>query len=96
MLTYIISKAVCIVAGFIYPAYSSYKVIKAKDEKGLKQWLQYFTILSLFSVAEWFGDTLVFWLPFYYEAKAGFVLWLVMPQTKVRYFASLFYLFIFF
>ncbi|KAI9138670.1 TB2/DP1, HVA22 family-domain-containing protein [Paraphysoderma sedebokerense] len=82
MFTYIISKFVCHILAYIYPAYRSYKAIKARDEQKLTRWLKYWTVISIFSIAEWFGDLLVFWLPFYYEAKIGFVLWLILPQTQ--------------
>lgn len=34
------------------------------------------------SFVELFGDTLLSWLPFYYEAKVVFILWLTLPQFR--------------
>ncbi|KAF9962446.1 receptor accessory protein 4 [Mortierella alpina] len=70
------------VAGSFYPAYASYKAINSRDHTRLTAWLMYWTVMGIFTLAEVVLDTLVFWLPFYYEVKMLFVLWMILPQTQ--------------
>ncbi|KAG0275165.1 receptor accessory protein 4 [Linnemannia exigua] len=79
---YIVSRVVCSVAGSLYPAYASYKAIRTRDNNRLTAWLMYWTVMGMFSVAEFVLDTFVFWFPFYYEIKMLFVLWMILPQTQ--------------
>ncbi|RHZ77028.1 hypothetical protein Glove_186g169 [Diversispora epigaea] len=82
MFGWLLYKAVCNFAGFLYPAYASFKAIKVNDTKSITPWLMYWIVMAFFSVAEAIIDKFIFWLPFYYEFKMLFVLWLIMPQTQ--------------
>ncbi|XP_065920116.1 receptor expression-enhancing protein 1-like [Dysidea avara] len=86
MFTSLLSRLVIVAVGTIYPAYCSYKAIQyartSKNANDMGHWLMYWIVYALFSVAETFTDTLVFWFPFYHEVKLLFVLWLVLPITK--------------
>ncbi|KAF9948363.1 receptor accessory protein 4 [Mortierella alpina] len=82
MLLSLLSRVVCTVAGSFYPAYASYKAINSRDHTRLTAWLMYWTVMGIFTLAEVVLDTLVFWLPFYYEIKMLFVLWMILPQTQ--------------
>ncbi|KAF9973613.1 hypothetical protein BGZ73_003135 [Actinomortierella ambigua] len=66
----------------VYPVYASYKTIKSRNNMRLQAWLMYWTVLSLYTIAEPFADLLFFWFPFYYDIKMLFVLWMVLPQTQ--------------
>ncbi|KAG0255333.1 hypothetical protein BG011_005196 [Mortierella polycephala] len=66
----------------VYPAYASYKAINSGDNTRLTAWLMYWSVMGIFSLAEFVLDTFVFWFPFYYEVKVLFVLWMVLPQTQ--------------
>ncbi|KAF9082049.1 receptor accessory protein 4 [Mortierella sp. AD031] len=79
---YLVSRLVCSAAGYLYPAYASYKAIRTHDNNRLTAWLMYWTVMGLFSVVEFVLDTFVFWFPFYYEVKVLFVLWMILPQTQ--------------
>lgn len=46
------------------------------------QWLTYWTVYSAFSVAEYWLDIFISFIPFYYEAKILFLVWLQLPQTN--------------
>ncbi|KAF9982121.1 receptor accessory protein 4 [Mortierella antarctica] len=70
------------VAGSFYPAYASYKAINSRDHTRLTAWLMYWSVMGIFTLAEVVLDTFVFWLPFYYEIKMLFVLWMILPQTQ--------------
>ncbi|KAG0100587.1 receptor accessory protein 4 [Podila epicladia] len=69
-------------AGSLYPAYASFKAINTGDNNRLTAWLMYWSVMGLFSIAEFVLDTFIFWLPFYYEIKLLFVLWMILPQTQ--------------
>ncbi|XP_034432351.1 receptor expression-enhancing protein 1 isoform X1 [Hippoglossus hippoglossus] len=82
MVSWIISRVVVLVFGTLYPAYSSYKAVKSKDVKEYVKWMMYWIIFALFTTVEVFTDMFVCWLPFYYELKIAFVVWLLSPYTK--------------
>lgn len=52
-----------------------------KKKKNSSQWLTYWVVYSLFSLAE-SALLLVSWVPLYFELKTVLLLWLVAPQTK--------------
>ncbi|KAG0040617.1 receptor accessory protein 4 [Podila clonocystis] len=66
----------------VYPAYASFKAINTRDNNRLTAWLMYWSVMGLFSIAEFVLDTFIFWFPFYYEIKLLFVLWMILPQTQ--------------
>ncbi|RGB25451.1 TB2/DP1, HVA22 family-domain-containing protein [Rhizophagus diaphanus] len=82
MFGYLLYKIVCNLAGFLYPAYASFKAIKANDTKIILPWLIYWIVMAFFSLGEGIADSLIFWFPFYYEMKILFILWLILPQTR--------------
>ncbi|RWS29303.1 receptor expression-enhancing protein 4-like protein [Leptotrombidium deliense] len=66
--------------GTLYPSYSSYKAIKNKDVREYSRWMMYWVCFGIFSATEVFTDFFIgFWLPFYYEIKIMFILWLTSP-----------------
>ncbi|KAI3367209.1 hypothetical protein L3Q82_008264 [Scortum barcoo] len=92
MVSWIISRLVVLVFGTLYPAYSSYKAVKTKDVKEYVKWMMYWIIFALFTTVEVFTDMFLCCgsiilcphcrLPFYYELKIAFVVWLLSPYTK--------------
>ncbi|KAF9318344.1 receptor accessory protein 4 [Podila horticola] len=82
MILYFVSRVVSSVAGSLYPAYASFKAINTRDNNRLTAWLMYWSVMGLFSIAEFVFDTFIFWFPFYYEIKLLFVLWMILPQTQ--------------
>ncbi|XP_078312104.1 receptor expression-enhancing protein 1-like isoform X4 [Crassostrea virginica] len=71
-----------LVFGLLYPAYASFKAIRTKNVKEYVKWMMYWIVFALFSAVETFTDVLLSWLPFYYEVKILFVVWLLLPVTK--------------
>ncbi|XP_076363566.1 receptor expression-enhancing protein 1-like isoform X1 [Tachypleus tridentatus] len=72
-----------LVFGTLYPAYASYKAVRTKNVKEYVKWMMYWIVFALFTFVETLFDIVVsFWLPFYYEMKILFVLWLLSPATK--------------
>ncbi|XP_062379803.1 receptor expression-enhancing protein 1 isoform X2 [Sardina pilchardus] len=82
MVSWIISRLVVLVFGTLYPAYSSYKAVKSKDVREYVKWMMYWIIFALFTAAEVLTDIFLYWVPFYYELKIAFVVWLLSPYTK--------------
>ncbi|XP_035230219.1 receptor expression-enhancing protein 1-like isoform X2 [Stegodyphus dumicola] len=83
MASAVVSRLVILIFGTLYPAYASYKAVKTKNVKEYVKWMMYWIIFALFTCVETFADILVsFWLPFYYEMKILFVLWLLSPATR--------------
>ncbi|KAJ2798013.1 ER membrane protein DP1/Yop1 [Coemansia guatemalensis] len=39
-------------------------------------------VFGLFNVAEYFTGFLLYWFPFYYLIKLGFLVWLMAPATR--------------
>ena len=72
---------ICNVVGFVYPALCSFRAIESRDKKDDVQWLTYWVVYACFILVEVFADFLLYWIPFYYAFKLGFLLWLFMPST---------------
>lgn len=82
MISALVSRFVILVFGTLYPAYSSYKAIKTRNTKEYLKWMMYWVIFALFTCAETVADLFVCWLPFYYELKIIFIIWLLSPATQ--------------
>ncbi|KAJ3191940.1 ER membrane protein DP1/Yop1 [Irineochytrium annulatum] len=68
--------------GFIWPAYQSFKAIETKGTDDDTQWLTYWCVFGFLNVLEFFGDHLLYWIPFYYTFKAGVILYMILPQFR--------------
>ncbi|XP_076460861.1 receptor expression-enhancing protein 1-like isoform X2 [Babylonia areolata] len=82
MVSAIISRLVILLFGTLYPAYASYKAVRTKNVKEYVKWMMYWIVFALFTAVETFSDVLLSWMPFYYEVKIVFVLWMLSPMTK--------------
>ncbi|XP_028421583.1 receptor expression-enhancing protein 5 isoform X1 [Perca flavescens] len=71
----------CNLIGFAYPAYFSIKAIESSAKEDDTQWLTYWVVYGLFSIAEAFSDIFLFWFPFYYIGKCLFLVWCMAPVT---------------
>ena len=49
----------------------SIKALESSGKDDDTQWLMYWVVFSLFSVLEFFSDTLVGWIPMYWLVKAS-------------------------
>ncbi|XP_044274999.1 receptor expression-enhancing protein 6-like [Varanus komodoensis] len=70
---------VCDLISFVYPAYASMKAIESPSKEDDTLWLTYWVVYGIFSVAEFFSDTFLYWFPFYYISKCVFLLWCMTP-----------------
>ncbi|XP_032060015.1 receptor expression-enhancing protein 4 [Aythya fuligula] len=82
MVGWVLSRAVLLVFGMLYPAYASYKAVKSKNIREYVRWMMYWIVFALFMATETLTDIFLSWLPFYYEVKMAFVLWLLSPYTR--------------
>jgi len=71
----------CNLIGFVYPAFCSIKALDSKNKEDDHQWLIYWVVYALFSVAEFFTDILVGWVPFYWLSKCAFLVWCMCPAN---------------
>ncbi|XP_064587319.1 receptor expression-enhancing protein 4 [Zonotrichia leucophrys gambelii] len=82
MVSWILSRVVELLFGMLYPAYASYKAVKTKNIREYVRWMMYWIVFAFFMTAETFTDVLISWLPFYYEVKMAFIIWLLSPYTR--------------
>jgi len=66
---------------FLYPAYMSFKSIDSSDRSLDAQWLTYWVVFGLASIAETCASFLVGGIPLYFVWKLGFFVWLWHPKT---------------
>ncbi|KAM4723863.1 receptor expression-enhancing protein 5 isoform 2-T2 [Anableps anableps] len=69
----------CNLIGFVYPAYFSIKAIESDNKTDDTQWLTYWVVYGVFTIAEAFSDIFLFWFPFYYAGKCVFLIWCMAP-----------------
>lgn len=82
MLSLGITYSLCWFVALVYPTYASYKALGTAATYDDSQWLTYWVVYSFLSSLEVVIQTFFQWMPFYYEIKLLFVLWLILPQTK--------------
>lgn len=82
MVTAILSRALIVVCGMLYPAYASFKAVRRKSHREYTKWMMYWIVFALFQALETLTDTFIAWFPLYYEVKILFILWLVLPITE--------------
>ncbi|KAF8427829.1 TB2/DP1, HVA22 family-domain-containing protein [Tirmania nivea] len=69
-------------ATFLFPVFASYKALKTNDPQQVTPWLMYWVVIACVFLVEAWTEWLLRWLPFYYNFRAAFMLWLVLPQTQ--------------
>lgn len=72
----------CNLVGFLYPAYASFKAIETEQKDDDTQWLTYWVVYAVFNLIETFVGIILFWFPFYYSFKFGFLIWLFLPNVR--------------
>lgn len=60
----------------------SFRAIESPGSADDKLWLTYWVVYGAFSIAEYFVDFILFWVPFYYMVKFCFLLYLALPCFK--------------
>jgi len=69
---------------FLYPAYAAFKSLSHRpvSEPELERWVKHFCVLGLVVTYDFTVEFFIAWLPFYWEVKALFLLFLALPQTQ--------------
>ncbi|URE28325.1 HVA22-like protein [Musa troglodytarum] len=80
MIGSLLSRALIMVFGYVYPAYECYKTVELNKPE-IEQ-LRFWILVALLTVFERVGDTFVSWLPMYSEAKLAFYIYLWYPKAK--------------
>lgn len=78
------TQPLCLVIGFLFPAFKSVRAMETHNSSEVTQWLVYWVVYAFFSVIEIFVDTLVYWIPFYFRFKLGFLMWAMLVSSIVE------------
>eukprot|EP00002_Diphylleia_rotans_P024186 TRINITY_DN476_c0_g13_i1.p1 TRINITY_DN476_c0_g13~~TRINITY_DN476_c0_g13_i1.p1 ORF type:complete len:146 (+),score=37.03 TRINITY_DN476_c0_g13_i1:68-505(+) len=65
---------------FLYPAYASFLAIESPESGDDSQWLTYWIVYGFMQVIEALFEFILEWIPFYYEIKFLFFVWLQAPR----------------
>ena len=76
------ARLVCNFLAYLYPAYMTFKAVKAGDKQVHAQWLTYWIANSYFTVLEIIGDSVLSGMPLYFEIKVALLVWLVTPRFR--------------
>ena len=79
---YYSSAPILMAVGTAYPAYASFKAVKADSAEGKARWLQYWIVFAILSSLEVFIDAVGAYVPLYFECKVAFVLWLALDRFQ--------------
>lgn len=60
------------------------KAIESPNKDDDTQWLTYWVVYGVFSIAEFFSDLFLSWFPFYYMLKVCWLLDLCFFQPKLQ------------
>lgn len=66
------SQLLCNFIGFAYPAYCSMKALETRQKEDDTKWLTYWVVFATFSLAEYFSNFIVSWVPVYWLLKVKF------------------------
>ncbi|THH14352.1 hypothetical protein EW146_g5962 [Bondarzewia mesenterica] len=69
---------------FLLPSYSTYKALKHRpiSEPALVRWTTYWAVVGVLVAVEHEAEWFLSWLPFYWEIKTAFLLYLSLPQFQ--------------
>jgi len=69
---------------FFLPCYATFKTLSTRpiSESELQKWAMYWSVIGAFVAFEYVAEWFISWLPFYWEIKTLFLLYLSLPQTQ--------------
>ncbi|KAK0464996.1 TB2/DP1, HVA22 family-domain-containing protein [Desarmillaria tabescens] len=80
----LIFSALCAWFAFFLPCFATFKLLSQHPipEAELQTTAKYWTVIGAFVGFEYLAGWFISWLPFYWEAKTVFLLFLSLPQTQ--------------
>ncbi|CAO2148945.1 unnamed protein product [Urochloa humidicola] len=66
----------------IYPLYASVQTMERSSKVDDEQWLAYWILYSFVTLMEMMLQSLIYWIPIWYELKLLFMTWLVLPNFR--------------
>ncbi|KAI0801063.1 TB2/DP1, HVA22 family-domain-containing protein [Fomes fomentarius] len=84
MLMSLISHVLSAWFAFLLPSYATWKALAHRpvSEPDLERWCQYWAVVGAFVAFEYVTGWLLDWVPFYWEVRTIFLLFLSLPQTQ--------------
>jgi len=84
MFLFLLSHALSAWFAFFIPAYSTLKALarQAPGDQEVLKWVKYWTVIGTFVAFQYLTEWLLCWVPFYWEVKTLFLLYLALPQTE--------------
>ncbi|TBU49950.1 TB2/DP1, HVA22 family-domain-containing protein [Dichomitus squalens] len=84
MLTSFISHVLSAWFAFLLPSYGTWKALTHRpvSEPDLERWCMYWAVVGAFVAVEYVTGFILDWVPFYWEARTVFLLFLSLPQTQ--------------
>ncbi|KAI0719990.1 TB2/DP1, HVA22 family-domain-containing protein [Cerioporus squamosus] len=69
---------------FLLPSYATWKALAHRpvSEPDLERWCMYWAVVGAFVAFEYVTGWLLDWVPFYWEVRTVFLLFLSLPQTQ--------------
>ena len=68
--------------GVAYPVFMSFYALESEGADDDKQWLTYWVVFGLYSIADQFAGFILSFIPFYYVLKVSSLIWLFHPSTQ--------------
>lgn len=68
------------IAGFVIPGYLSLKALNTATKDDDEDLLIYWVVFAVLNIVEFWSKTILYWVPFYWLIKTGFLLYLSLPQ----------------
>nr|CAB3489831.1 unnamed protein product [Digitaria exilis] len=66
----------------LYPLYASVQAMETSSKLDDEQWLAYWILYSFITLMEMVLQSLIYWIPLWYELKLLFMAWLVLPNFR--------------
>ena len=68
--------------GVAYPVFMSFLALESDNESDDTQWLTYWVVFGVVNALDNYVGFILYFIPFYYFIKMGFLVWLFHPSTQ--------------